>query len=126
MLVSIFIPAPARNSGAAYLRFIPRNEMDIAVTSAGVSVVLSEDKSTFAKARVALGAVAPTPLFVPAAGAALVGKPVGTEAIEAAAQAAKSAATPISDMRGSADQRKHLSYVMTKRALEVAVERAKN
>ena len=126
LLVSIFIPTPARHSGAAYLRFIPRNEMDIAVTSAGVSVVLSEDKSTFTKARVALGAVAPIPLFVPAAGAALIGKPVNAESIEAAAQAAKTAATPITDMRGSADQRKQLSYVMTKRALEIAVERAKS
>ncbi len=71
----ICIPAPDRNSGAAYLRFIPRNEMDIAVVSAGVSVQLDEDKRPFTKARVALGAVAPMPLFVPEAGAALVGKP---------------------------------------------------
>jgi carbon-monoxide dehydrogenase medium subunit len=125
ILVQIMIPAPARNSGAAYLRFIPRNEMDIAVTSAGVNVVLSEDKGTFTKARIALGAVAPTPLFVPEAGAALVGKPVNEASIEVAARAAQAAARPISDMRGSAEQRKQLAYVMTKRALAQAVERAK-
>ena len=125
MLVSIFLPAPARHSGAAYLRFIPRNEMDIAVTSAGVSVVLSEDKRKFVKARVALGAVAPTPLLVPEAGEMLIDQPVNDESIEAAARIAQGAAKPISDMRGTADQRKHLAYVMAKRALEKAIERAK-
>jgi len=124
MLVSIYIPAPARHSGAAYLRFIPRNEMDIAVTSAGVSVVLSEDLKTFVKARIALGAVAATPLFVPEAGAMLVDQPVNAESIEAASRLAQGAAKPITDMRGTADQRKHLAYVMTKRALEMAIERA--
>ncbi len=125
LLVAFKLPAPQRNSGAAYLRFIPRNEMDIAVVSAGVAVQLSADKTTFVAARIALGAVAPTPLFVPEAGAALVGQPVGETAIDAAAAIAKAAARPISDMRGSAEQRKHLSAVMTKRALEIAVERAR-
>jgi carbon-monoxide dehydrogenase medium subunit len=125
LLVSFKLPAPQPNSGAAYLRFIPRNEMDIAVVSAGVSVQLDAAKTTFVAARIALGAVAPTPLFVPEAGAALVGKPVGVAAIAAAAEAAKAAARPISDMRGSAEQRKHLSAVMTTRALEIAVERAR-
>ncbi len=125
LLVAFKLPPPKSNSGAAYLRFIPRNEMDIAVTSAGAVVVLDGDKMRFVGARVALGAVAPTPLFVPEAGAALAGQPVSDEAIEAAARAAQAAARPITDMRGSAEQRKHLSYVMTKRALLKAIERAR-
>lgn len=125
LLVCFKIPVPKPNSGGAYLRFIPRNEMDIAVVSAGVFVQLDEARATVTNARVALGAVAPIPLFVPEAGAALAGKPLSAETVEAAAQAAKAAAKPISDMRGTAEQRKHLSYVMTKRALEKAIERAK-
>ncbi len=125
LLVALKLPPPTPNSGAAYLRFTPRNEMDIAVASAGVVVVLDEDKMRFVGARIALGAVAPTPLFVPEAGAALAGQPVSDEAIEAAAQAAQATARPITDMRGSAEQRKHLSYVMTKRALLKAIERAR-
>ncbi len=125
ILIQIKIPAPQRHSGSAYLRFIPRNEMDIAVVSAGVSVTLDDDKKTIIKARIAIGAVAPIPLFVPEAGAALVGKPATASTIEEAAQLAKAAAKPITDMRGTAEHRKHLTYVMTKRALEKAIERAK-
>ena len=125
LLMCFKLPAPKPNASGAYLRFIPRNEMDIAVVSAGVFVVLDEARANVVSARIALGAVAPIPLFVPEAGAALAGKPLSVEIIEAAAQAAKAAAKPISDMRGTADQRKHLTYVMTKRALEMAIERAK-
>ena len=122
LLVSIQIPAPAPHSGAAYLRFIPRNEMDIAVVGAGVAVTIAD--GVFTAARIALSAVAPTPLFVPAAGEALVGQPISPAALEAAAQIAQAAATPISDMRGTAAYRKHLCAVMTRRALEIAVTRA--
>jgi CO/xanthine dehydrogenase FAD-binding subunit len=125
LLVSFQIPAPKPRSGAAYLRFIPRNEMDIAVTSAGVSVQLDESKTKFVAARVALGAVAPTPLYVPEIGALLAGQDVTPAALDRAAELAKAAAKPISDMRGSAEQRKHLSAVMTRRALEIAIARAK-
>ncbi len=125
LLVAFKLPPPRPHSGAAYLRFIPRNEMDIAVTSSGAAIALDEGGVRFVAARVALGAVAPTPLFVPEAGAALVGQPVSDEAVEAAARAAQAAARPITDMRGSAEQRKHLSYVMTKRVLLKAIERAR-
>jgi carbon-monoxide dehydrogenase medium subunit len=125
LLVALVIPAPAAHSGAAFERFIPRNEMDIAVANAAASVVLSADGSRFESARVAIGAVAPTPLYVREAGEALAGKPVGDDAIEAAAAAASAAARPITDMRGSVAQRKHLAGVLTKRVVQKAVERAR-
>ena len=126
LLVSLKVPAPKPNFGAHYLRFIPRNEMDIAVVGAGASVELDEDGETIQSARIALCAVAPTPLLVSTAGDSLAGQKISDEAIEQAAQLAKEAAKPISDMRGSAAQRKHLSAVLTRRALEGAIRRAQN
>ncbi|MEC9340391.1 MAG: xanthine dehydrogenase family protein subunit M [Pseudomonadota bacterium] len=123
LLVSIKIPAPVKGAGARFLRFIPRNEMDIAVVNAAACVVLDGD--TFSAARIAVGAVAPTPLFVKEAGDALVGKPVSDDSIAAAAQIAMDAAKPISDMRGTVKQRKHLTKVLVTRALRGAVDRAK-
>lgn len=122
VLVSLQLPPPAPESGACYLRFIPRNEMDIAVAGAGVAVTLSN--GMFRDARVALASVAPTPLFVEAAGAALRGQPVGRAAVEKAAAAAREAARPISDMRGTAEYRRNLCEVLTRRALGMAVRRA--
>ena len=122
VLVSLHIPPPAPTSGACYLRFIPRNEMDIAVAGAGVSVTLANGR--FRDARVALASVAPTPLFVPSAGAALRGQLVGRAAIESAAAEARAAARPISDMRGTAEYRRNLCEVLTRRALGTAVQRA--
>lgn len=124
-LVALQIPAPKAGFGAAYLRFIPRNEMDIAVVGAGVSVQLDESRTKIVAARIALGAVAPTPLFVAAAGEALIGKAISDAAIDEAARLAQAAATPITDMRGTAEYRKHLSAVLTRRALHKAIERAK-
>lgn len=126
MLVALRIPVPKGTSGAHYLRFIPRNEMDIAVVGAGAFVELAgRGKSrTFKSARIALAAVAPTPLLVSEAAASLVGQPVTQESIEAAANIAKEAARPISDMRGPAEYRRHLVGVLTKRALIGAVKRA--
>ncbi|MCC6457483.1 MAG: xanthine dehydrogenase family protein subunit M [Caldilineaceae bacterium] len=124
-LVALKLPPVQANSGAAYLRFIPRNEMDIAVVGAGASVQLDEGRNNFVSARVALGAVAPKPLYIPEAGAALAGKPVNAATIEEAAKIAQDAAKPISDMRGTAEYRKHLSAVMARRAIEKAVERAR-
>jgi CO/xanthine dehydrogenase FAD-binding subunit len=125
LLVALNIPAPAPHSGAAFERFIPRNEMDIAVCNAAASVTLSDDGATIRAARIAIGAVAPTPLFVKAAGDALAGKPVSEATIDAAATAAAAAARPITDMRGSAGQRKHLAGVLTRRVINTAIARAK-
>ena len=121
-VVSIHFPTPALGSGAAWQRFIPRNEMDIAVANAGVN--LRFDGDNVAEARVAIGAVAPTPLLVAAAGQALVGRPLTEESIRAAAQAARDAASPIDDMRGSIKQRKHLVGVLVERTLREAARRA--
>ena len=126
LLIAIRIPPPVANSGAFFLRFIPRNEMDIAVANAAASVVLDADKTTILSARIAIGAVAPTPLLVADAGAALAGKAVDDEdALEAACAASRAAANPISDMRGTIEQRVHLSGVLTGRAIRGAIQRAK-
>jgi CO/xanthine dehydrogenase FAD-binding subunit len=123
-LVALRMPSPPRHFGAQYLRFIPRNEMDIAVVGVGASVVLNQDQSSFVSGRVALGAVAPTPLLVETA-AALSGKAVSDETIQQAAEAAQAAARPIDDMRGTAHYRRHLVGVLTRRALRGAIQRAK-
>jgi carbon-monoxide dehydrogenase medium subunit len=125
ILVSLHFPPRPENFGAAYLRFIPRNEMDIAVVGCGASVQLSADRKSFARVRIALGAVAPTPLLVEAAGE-LVGQPVTDEAIRKAAREAQAAARPITDMRGTAEYRRHLVGVLTRRALRKAIERARS
>ena len=124
-LVNMRMPAPKPGFGAAYLRFIPRNEMDIAVVGVGASVQLSADGTTFEHARIALAAVAPRPLFVPEAGESLAGKPVNEESMAQAAELAQLAATPITDMRGTAEFRKHIVGVLTRRTLAKAVERAR-
>jgi carbon-monoxide dehydrogenase medium subunit len=125
LLVQIKLPAPAANSGAFYHRFIPRNEMDIAVASAGVAVQLDAGGQNITSARVALGAVAPTPLMVPDAASAVAGKPANADTYALAGAAAAAIASPITDMRGSVAQRKHLSSVLTVRAFENAVARAR-
>ena len=123
LLVSIHLPPPAPGSGARYLRFIPRNEMDIAVAGAGVQVVL--DNGNFRSARIALASVAPTPLFVREAGDALAGRAVSAASLAEAAELACRAARPITDMRGTAEYRRHLCGVLTRRALESAIKLAR-
>ena len=125
MLVSIDFPAPPANSGANYQRFIPRNEMDIAVAGVGSSVVLDASGQNFVSGRVALASVAPTPVFSQAAGDSLAGKPVNDESIRAASELAMADAKPINDMRGTIRQRIHLIGVLTRRTLNIAVERAR-
>ena len=97
--------------------------MDIAVVGVGAGIQL-DSSGTIRSARIALGAVAPRPLFVPAAGDALVGKTPSEESFAEAARIAQAAATPITDQRGTAEHRKHLVAVLTRRALRGAVDRA--
>lgn len=124
-LVAIHLPPTEPGFGASYLRFIPRNEMDIAVAGSAAAVVLDPGRAYFIAARVAMSAVAPLPLFVPRLGAWLAGREVSPAVLQQAAELAREAAQPIDDMRGSAAQRKQLAAVLTRRALEKAVARAR-
>ena len=125
ILVGIQIPAPVANSGTAYLRFIPRNEMDIAVAGVSSSVVLDASGQTIQSARIALASVGPTPILATAAGDSLAGKAVSDDAIAEAGRLASEAATPITDMRGTIRQRHHLVDVLTRRTLNIAIRRAR-
>lgn len=123
ILISLNFPAPAANSGSRFLRFIPRNEMDIAVVNAAASVRM--DGNRVAWARVAVGAAAPTVLVVDGAASAVVGKELTDATLEAAAAASSAAVSPIDDMRGTIVQRRHLAGVFTKRVLQDAAARAR-
>ena len=123
ILVGLKIPRPGNNSADAYLRFIPRTEMDIAVAGAGVALTLDEG-GTCTSARVAIGAVAPTVLLVEAASTALVGTKVDDDALNAAAAACSDAASPITDKRGTVEFRKKVVGVLCKRAGAIARDRA--
>jgi carbon-monoxide dehydrogenase medium subunit len=124
-ITSIFLPARPAHSGDAYLRFIPRTEMDIAVVGAGVSLTL-DGGGVCTAARVALGAVAARLLLVEAAGKALVGTKVDAAALEKLAAAASAAAKPIDDKRGTKEFRIHVAGVLARRAAEKALERARS
>ena len=124
LLKMIHVPAPAAKTADAYLRFIPRTEMDIAVAGAGVSVTL-DDAGICIASRVAIGAVAPTALLVSEAAEALVGTRLEDDALQAAAVAASAASSPITDRRGTADYRRQVVGVLVKRAATIAATRAK-
>jgi len=124
LLRQIKVPRPAELTSDAYLRFIPRTEMDIAVAGAGVSITLNSEGVCTA-ARVALGAVAPTAILVKAAADALVGTSLDEAALQAAADAASDASSPITDRRGTAEYRRHVVGVLVKRAAVIAADRAK-
>ena len=119
---AVNLPPRGAGGGDAYLRFIPRTEMDIAVVGAGVS--LNCEGGRVANARVSLGAVAPKALLVEAAGAALVGSALDDAALDALAMAAEAACSPISDKRGTAKFRTQVAGVLAKRAARIAYDRA--
>jgi CO/xanthine dehydrogenase FAD-binding subunit len=118
ILVEVEIPVPPSPSAGCYLRHTPREEMDIAV--AGVASFLVASGRQCREARVALGAVAPTPVMVPQVAALLAGKTPSDKSIEAAAEMAAVAASPVSDVRGSADYRREIVRVLVRRALQTA------
>ncbi|MEJ6515775.1 MAG: xanthine dehydrogenase family protein subunit M [Pseudomonadales bacterium] len=124
LLTRIQIPAPAAKTSDAYLRFIPRTEMDIAVAGAAVSVTLDAD-GTCTAARVSIGAVATTALLVTEAADALIGTKLDDAALNAAAAAATAASKPITDRRGTIEFRRHVVGVLTRRAAVIAAQRAK-
>jgi carbon-monoxide dehydrogenase medium subunit len=125
LLVTLVFPPPAAKSNSAYERFIPRNEMDIAVVGAGSWVKLSPGGETIEQARIGLCAVAPTPKFAAEASQWLAGKPATQESFAQAGELAKKVASPITDMRGPAEYRTHLVGVLVKRTLAKAVDRAR-
>ncbi|HEU5196512.1 MAG TPA: xanthine dehydrogenase family protein subunit M [Methylomirabilota bacterium] len=122
LLVALTIPDPGAQSGGAYLRHTPRRELDIAVVGVGSQVTLAG--GVCKKARIALAAVAPTPVHATAAERALEGQTLTAQKIEEAATLAVEAARPISDQRGSAEFRRHLVRVLTRRTLTTALARA--
>ena len=124
VVVSLFLPARPPRSCDAYLRFIPRTEMDIAVVGAGVNLTLDET-GTCTQARVALGAVAARALLVPDAAGALIGTAVDGPALERLAQAASDACRPIDDKRGTKEFRIKVAGVLARRAAQIALERAR-
>lgn len=123
-LIAIQVPFPKPHSADAYLRLTPRSEMDIAVVGAAVSLTL-DVHGVCTAARVALAAVAPTPLLVPEAGAALIGSRLDDAAMSRAAAAASAATRPIDDKRGTVAYRRQIAGVLTRRAAAVACRRVK-
>ena len=124
LVESVFLPARGAHAGDAYLRFIPRTEMDIAVVGAGVSLEI-DGGGICTHARIALGAVGPRVMLVEDAAEALIGTSVGEAALAALAQAASSAATPIDDKRGTVDFRIKVAGVLARRAAIVALQRSR-
>ena len=116
-------PRPARTADA-YLRFIPRTEMDIAVVGCGVCLTL-DGSGTCSAARVALGAVAPRPLLVAEAARALIGTKVDAGALDTLDAAARAACQPIDDKRGTREYRTKVAGVLARRAAQIALERAR-
>jgi len=119
------LPAQAPRSGDAYLRFIPRTEMDIAVVGAGINLTL-DDSGTCTAARVALGAVAERVLLVDDCAAALIGTKIDDAALENLAAAASAATRPINDKRGTVEYRTKVAGVMARRAAVIARDRAQS
>lgn len=122
VIEAITLPNQTKTSGDAYLRFTPRTEMDIAVVGVGINLTL--EKGLVSKARVVLGAVAPTAIAVPEAAEALIGTKVDKKALENLAAACSAACRPIDDKRGSAEYRTRIAGVMAVRAAKIAFKRA--
>ncbi len=123
LLKEIVVPKPPKGSGSYYLRHTPRAWMDIATV--GVAAYISLDKvGKIAKSRIALGAVAPTPIRAVKAESLLQGQSPVEDSLEEAGMVASQEASPISDVRASAEYRKHLVSVLTQRALHGALEKA--
>ena len=123
MVSAIHVPPQVAHAADAYLRFIPRTEMDIAVVGCGVYLQLDGD--VISTARVSLGAVAPTALLVEDAAAAIVGTKLDDAAMEKLAAAASAACNPIDDKRGTIKFRTHVAGVLARRAAKIAYDRAR-
>lgn len=125
LVASFVVPAPAKGTSDAYLRFIPRTEMDIAVVGAGICLTVDSAGKVTA-ARISLAAVAEKPLLVPAAGEALIGSTLDAAALLRMEAAVRAACRPIDDKRGTKDYRIKVAGVIARRAAQTAYERARS
>jgi carbon-monoxide dehydrogenase medium subunit len=123
MVEAIVLPTRPQRAGDAYLRFIPRTEMDIAVVGAAVNLTCAAD-GTVETARVALGAVAPTVVLVEEAAKAIIGTKLDDAALETLDAACAAACNPINDKRGTIEFRKQVAGVLGRRAARIAYDRA--
>lgn len=123
IVASIFLPARVAHSSDAYLRFIPRTEMDIAVVGCAVSLTLESDR--ISAARVALGAVAPRALLVPEAAEAILGSALDEASLDKLAAACSAACNPIDDKRGTIVFRRKVAGVLARRTARIAYDRAR-
>lgn len=124
LLVELVLPPPQPGTGAHYIKHSPRRAMDLAVVGVAALVVLEGNRCV--NVRIALGAVAPTPIRVPAAEAHLVGREITAETAAAAAEVAQAAARPITDVRGTAAYRSRMVEVLTRRCILRAAEMARS
>ena len=124
LLAEVRVPSPPPGTGSAYDRHTPRKQMDIAVV--GVAAALTMAGERIERARVALGAVAPTPVRAPEAEAALEGQAPSDELFARGAEVSAAECSPIADVRGSAEFRRHIVRVMTERMLKEALDRARS
>ena len=122
LVVEIRVPPPPPRTADAYQRLIPRNEMDIAVVGVGAQLTVDKD-GTCSAARIALGAVGPKAFVAQEATASLIGQPMRDDSLDRVAQLAATAAQPISDKRGTAEYRRDMVEVMTRRVLTLALQR---
>jgi carbon-monoxide dehydrogenase medium subunit len=122
VITELSVPRLPPNSGAAFLKFLPRTADDYATVSAAAVVTLDRTKKIFSDVRIALGSVGTTPIRARAAEAVLRGQPIKAEALREAAEKAKQAVDPIGDFRGSAAYKKEMAGVFVRRALEKALE----
>jgi carbon-monoxide dehydrogenase medium subunit len=125
ILVEVLVPSPPDKSGGAYFKLMRRNAMDLALVGAAVFLRFHEDKKVCREARIALGAVAPTPMRAAKAERVLVGKEVNEEIAEEAGNTARSEARPITDIRASEAYRRDMVGVLTKRAIMSAFDRSR-
>jgi carbon-monoxide dehydrogenase medium subunit len=121
VVLEIILPPPPNNSSSHYLRFIPRNEMDIAVAGVATLLSLAPGSRTCTKARIALASVGPIPVRAKAAETFLEGKDLTNDIIEKAAETAVESASPITDVRGSIEYRKNLVKVLTENTLRMCL-----
>lgn len=122
IITELYVPRLPANSGAAFLKFLPRTADDYATVSAAAVVTLDKSKKTFSDVRIALGSVGTTAIRARDAEAVLRGQPVKAEALAEAGEKAKLAVDPISDFRGSAAYKKEMAGVFVRRALAKALE----